>query len=44
MSIELKSRGLSVEELDPYIILVGKTQNQELIQKIRQVCEPLIHK
>ena len=42
MSIELKSIGLSVEELDPYIILVGKTQNQELIQKIRQVCEPLI--
>ena len=42
MAVELKTRGLPVEGLDPYIISVGKTQNLEVIQKIRQVCEPLI--
>lgn len=42
MAVELKTRGLPVEGLDPYIMSVGKTQNLEVIQKIRQVCEPLI--
>ena len=42
MSIEIKKQDLPLEGLDPYISLVGKTENLDLIQKIRDVCEPLI--
>jgi len=42
MSVKLKTRDLPLEGLNPYIILVGKTQNLDVIQKIREVCEPLV--
>ena len=42
MSVELNARVFPIEGLDPYIISIGNTQSLAVIQKIRDVCEPLI--
>ena len=42
MTIEINKRNLPIEGLDPYISLVAKTENLYIIQKIREVCVPLI--